>query len=123
MNAAAEIVPRPAATVLLVRDGPSGLEVLMVTRNVASDFASGALVFPGGRVDTADGGTSMPEHCRAGPGVDAAGPAVRLAGLRESFEQAHELLARPRGGEGLLAAVDLVALEAEAPAQPGRAPL
>src|SRR6266851_3445618 len=79
MNAEAKIVPRPAATVLLVRDGPSGLEVLMVTRNVASDFASGALVFPGGRVDAADGGASMLERCRAAPGIDAAAPADQLA--------------------------------------------
>src|SRR5260370_26667986 len=122
MNAAAEIVPRPAATVLLVRDGPSGLEVLMVTRNVASDFASGALVFPGGRVDTADGGTSMLEHCRAVPGVDAAALAFRVAGIRESFEEAHVLLARPRGSERLLTAPELDALEAEARAKLGRDP-
>src|SRR5216684_4369640 len=99
MNAEAKIVPRPAATVLLVRDGPSGLEVLMVTRNVASDFASGALVFPGGRVDAADGGASMLERCRAAPGIDAAALAFRVAGIRESFEEAHVLLARPRGSE------------------------
>ena len=37
MNGVTEITPRPAATVLLLRDGPTGLEVLMVTRNVASD--------------------------------------------------------------------------------------
>ena len=38
MKSDAEIVPLPAATVLLLRDGPSGLEVLMITRNVAADF-------------------------------------------------------------------------------------
>src|SRR5260370_2677922 len=123
MNAAAKGVPRPEATVLLVRDGPWGLEVLMVTRNVASDFASGALVFPGGRVDAADGGTSMLEHCRAVPGVDAAALAFRVAGIRESFEEAHVLLARPRGSERLLTALKLDALEAEARAKLGRDPL
>src|SRR5216684_3267139 len=112
MNAEAKIVPRPAATVLLVRDGPSGLEVLMVTRNVASDFASGALVFPGGRVDAADGGASMLERCRAAPGIDAAALAFRVAGIRESFEEAHVLLARPRGSERLLTAPELDAREA-----------
>jgi len=122
MNAEAKIVPRPAATVLLVRDGPSGLEVLMVTRNVASDFASGALVFPGGRVDAADGGASMLEHCRAAPGIDAAALAFRVAGIRESFEEAHVLLARPRGSERLLTAPELDALEAEARAKLGRDP-
>lgn len=122
MNAAAEIVPRPAATVLLVRDGRAGLEVLMVTRNVASDFASGALVFPGGRVDAADGAADMLRHCRRVPGIDEAALAFRLAGIRESFEEAHVLLARPEGSERLLTAAELAALEATARTRLGREP-
>ena len=43
-----DVPARPAATILLLRNGPTGLEVLMVERNVASEFASGALVFAGG---------------------------------------------------------------------------
>lgn len=46
---------KPAATVLLVRDGAGGLEVLMQRRNTTMVFASGNYVFPGGRVDEADG--------------------------------------------------------------------
>ena len=46
---------RPAATVLLVRDGADGLEVLMQRRNPTMVFASGNYVFPGGRVDETDG--------------------------------------------------------------------
>jgi 8-oxo-dGTP pyrophosphatase MutT (NUDIX family) len=122
MNGAAEIVPRPAATVLLVRDGAAGLEVLMVTRNVASDFASGALVFPGGRVDAADGAPEMLAHCRSVPGIDEAALAFRIAGIRESFEEAHVLLARPTGSERLLSAAELDALEAGARARLGREP-
>jgi 8-oxo-dGTP pyrophosphatase MutT (NUDIX family) len=122
MSAASEVIPRPAATVLLSRDGPSGLEVLMVTRNVASDFASGALVFPGGRVDAADGEAALLERCRAVPGVDSAGLAFRVAGIRESFEEAHVLLARPKGGKELLSAAVLDALEARLNTQLGRAP-
>ncbi len=45
---------RPAATILLLRDGPSGLETFMVVRHHHIDFASGALVFPGGRMEAAD---------------------------------------------------------------------
>jgi len=45
---------RPASTVLLLRDGPRGIEVFMVVRHRQIDFASGALVFPGGRVEAAD---------------------------------------------------------------------
>ena len=122
MNAQAEIVPRPAATVLLVRDGASGVEVLMVTRNVASDFASGALVFPGGRVDAADSAANILESCRAMPGVDATAMAFRVAGIRESFEEAHVLLARPRGSERLMTAAELAALESGARARLGREP-
>ena len=46
--------PRPAATVVILRDGRAGLEVFMVVRHHEIDFASGALVFPGGKVDAQD---------------------------------------------------------------------
>ena len=39
---------RPAATVLLLRDAPAGLEVLMTRRSTTASFAPGAYVFPGG---------------------------------------------------------------------------
>ncbi|MBJ7252158.1 MAG: hypothetical protein JHC89_12360, partial [Acetobacteraceae bacterium] len=45
---------RPASSVMLLRDGPGGMEVFMVVRHRQIDFASGALVFPGGRVEAAD---------------------------------------------------------------------
>jgi 8-oxo-dGTP pyrophosphatase MutT (NUDIX family) len=122
MNAVSDVIPRPASTVLLLRDGPTGLEVLMVTRNVASDFASGALVFPGGRVDPADGDDAMFACCRAMAGIDAAELAFRLAGIRESFEEAHVLLARPKGSGQLLSARALDALEARLAAELGRQP-
>ncbi|MEL6984454.1 MAG: NUDIX hydrolase, partial [Actinomycetota bacterium] len=44
----------PAATILLLRDSPDGLETFMVVRHHQIDFASGALVFPGGKVDPGD---------------------------------------------------------------------
>ena len=47
-------VPAPAATVSMLRDGDQGLETLMVVRHHEIDFASGALVFPGGRIDVQD---------------------------------------------------------------------
>ena len=47
--------PVAAATIMLLRDGPTGLEVFMVVRHHQIDFASGALVFPGGKVDPQDG--------------------------------------------------------------------
>ena len=45
---------RPAATVLLMRDGASGIELLMTRRSMTASFAAGAYVFPGGGVDPAD---------------------------------------------------------------------
>ena len=51
-----EVPLRPAATVMLVRDvDAGGIEVLMVRRAAAAAFAGGMYVFPGGRVDEADG--------------------------------------------------------------------
>ena len=44
---------RPAATILLLRDDPA-FEVLMVKRHHQIDFASGALVFPGGKTHAGD---------------------------------------------------------------------
>ena len=122
MKSNAEIVPRPAATTLLLRDGSSGLEVLMITRNVAVDFAGGALVFPGGRVDAADGEPAMLRCCRTVAGASVAAMALRVAAVRETFEEAHVLLARPKGSERLISAHELDALETEHRAALGREP-
>jgi 8-oxo-dGTP pyrophosphatase MutT (NUDIX family) len=47
--------PRPAATVVLLRDSERGPEVLMVRRTRGASFMADAWVFPGGRVDSNDG--------------------------------------------------------------------
>lgn len=46
--------PRPASTVMLLRDAPDGLEVFMLRRSAQSRFAPDAYVFPGGTVDESD---------------------------------------------------------------------
>lgn len=46
--------PRLAASVILLRDAPDGLEVFVQHRVSTMDFAAGMVVFPGGRVDAAD---------------------------------------------------------------------
>jgi 8-oxo-dGTP pyrophosphatase MutT (NUDIX family) len=122
MSDAAPITPRPASTVLLLRDGSGGIDVLMVTRNVASDFASGALVFPGGRVDAADAEAAVLSRCRAVAGADAAAMAFRVAAVRETFEEAHLLLARREGADRLLAAGEVDMIEAALTARLGRPP-
>ena len=52
-------VPRPAATVLLMRDTAQGPEVLMTRRSAKASFAPGAYVFPGGGIDAADAGAHV----------------------------------------------------------------
>jgi 8-oxo-dGTP pyrophosphatase MutT (NUDIX family) len=120
MKDAAPIEPRPASTVLLLRDAPGAIEVLMVTRNVASDFASGALVFPGGRVDSSDADPAVLARCRMVPGLDARAMAFRVAAVRETYEEAHTLLAYPRGADRPLSAAELAAFEADAGRRIGR---
>lgn len=58
----APVTPRAAATVILLRDGEDGIEVLLLCRKRAMDFAPGAHVFPGGSVDPgdADAGDEVP---------------------------------------------------------------
>lgn len=77
----------PAATILLVRDGPTGIEVLLVRRHGKSNFAAGALVFPGGKVDTADAALARGD-------TNADLPPYRVAAIRETWEEAGILLAR-----------------------------
>jgi 8-oxo-dGTP pyrophosphatase MutT (NUDIX family) len=82
------VLARPAATILLLRDGGQGLEVLMVARAREVDFASGALVFPGGRVESTDAALA--------PSEDPLG-AFRVAAIREAWEESGILLAHPPG--------------------------
>lgn len=96
------VEPRLAATILLIRDGLSGLEVFMVERHRQIDFATGALVFPGGKVDPADAVPVLRERCEGASDLDDDSLAVRVAGIRETFEEAGVLLARPRGGDALV---------------------
>ena len=91
------VTPRPAATVVILRDGAAGLEVFMVVRHHEIDFASGALVFPGGKVDKPD---SNPFWRDRAPGAGAVpGHAYWIAAARETFEEAGLLLARRRGAD------------------------
>jgi 8-oxo-dGTP pyrophosphatase MutT (NUDIX family) len=75
-----------AATVLLVRDSATGLEVFLLRRRLESGFVPGAHVFPGGAVDPDD-------H-----DVDGVDPFV-VAAIRETFEEAGALLAYDDTGD------------------------
>jgi len=97
-TAAAPIAPaRLAATVLLLRDGANGMEVFMVVRHQQIDFASGALVFPGGKLATGDHDPAAQARCSGVEGLSVDEIALRIAAIREAFEECGVLLARPRG--------------------------
>ena len=98
--------PRPAATVVVLRDSPAGPEVFMVRRHEGTAFMGGAHVFPGGRVDAADGDADESwcdgvEHAVSQldglPKPQAL--AYHVAAARELFEEAGVLLARHPGGD------------------------
>jgi 8-oxo-dGTP pyrophosphatase MutT (NUDIX family) len=93
---AAEI--KPAATILLLRDEPT-FEVLMVKRHHQIDFASGALVFPGGKSHVGDHDQNWAGHAVGWEAYDAEQRILRIAAIREVFEEAGILLARRRDGQ------------------------
>ncbi|MGJ8669135.1 MAG: NUDIX hydrolase [Oceanococcus sp.] len=81
-----------AATVVLLRDGADGLEVLMAKRNATTRFSAGAYVFPGGAVDEAD--SEVLHHCHSVDESDsdrdfgeAAAQRYYVAAARELFEE------------------------------------
>ena len=89
---------KPAATIALLRDSPSKMEVLLLKRDRNASFVPGAYVFPGGRVDptdwtkktlaSVDGLTTETAAARLGL-VGTSPPAIAyyIAALREAFEE------------------------------------
>jgi glyoxylase-like metal-dependent hydrolase (beta-lactamase superfamily II)/8-oxo-dGTP pyrophosphatase MutT (NUDIX family) len=100
------MVPRPAATLILVRDVDSGMEVFMIRRTQSAVFMGGAHVFPGGGVDASDASPELAAHCEGMDDVAASrllrvergGLAYWVAALRECFEEAGLLLAHDAEG-------------------------
>ncbi len=84
----------PAATVLLLRESEGELQVFMVVRHHQIDFASGALVFPGGKVDTSHDTGTIHELCDGSDDIPDDLLAFRVAAIREAFEECGVLLAR-----------------------------
>lgn len=67
---------RPAVSVIMLRDGDEGLEVFVQHRVSTMDFAAGAVVFPGGRVDPVDS--------EAANGIEVADPDIHVDAWKES---------------------------------------
>src|SRR5690349_19611229 len=105
-------VPRPAATVLLLRDGAQGVEVLMTRRSATASFAPGAYVFPGGGIDAADAQAHGIAARR--PTQDDTRLTQAIAAIRESFEELGVLLARHADGRAL-GAEDVAAIDRHQP--------
>ncbi|UNC03066.1 NUDIX hydrolase [Mycolicibacterium boenickei] len=96
------LVPRPAATVMLVRDAAESIEVFMMRRHAAMEFVAGVMVFPGGGVDDRDRNADIawfgpePEWWAARLGVDTGlAEALVCAAARETFEESGVLFAGP----------------------------
>ena len=83
LNEGEPVVPRPAASVLLLDTQESPWRLLMMRRPRAAEFAPSAYVFPGGSVHEEDRGWEDP---------------ARAAAVRELFEELGILLARRRDG-------------------------
>jgi 8-oxo-dGTP pyrophosphatase MutT (NUDIX family) len=98
------LTPRPAATVMLVRDKPPArqIEVFLMRRHSAMDFVAGVMVFPGGGVDDRDRNADIawfgpePEWWAQRFGVEPdLAEALVCAAARETFEESGVLFAGP----------------------------
>jgi glyoxylase-like metal-dependent hydrolase (beta-lactamase superfamily II)/8-oxo-dGTP pyrophosphatase MutT (NUDIX family) len=104
--------PRPAATVLLLRDTSAGIEVLMTRRSPTASFAPGAYVFPGGGIDAAD--AQAHDLAARRPTQDDLRLTQAIAAIRESFEELGVLIATRADGSPATAD-DVAALGRHAP--------
>lgn len=109
--------PRPAATVVLARDGDAAPEILLLRRVRNTGFVPGAYVFPGGRVDASDArenlvtladGLSAAEADSRLQHLDAQPPAIAyyMAAIREAFEETGILLGRSLDGNHAMGAAE-----------------
>jgi glyoxylase-like metal-dependent hydrolase (beta-lactamase superfamily II)/8-oxo-dGTP pyrophosphatase MutT (NUDIX family) len=99
---------RAAATVLLLRDTPAGIEVLMTRRSATASFAPGAYVFPGGHIDEADEAAKRIATRR--PTQSRVQRTQAIAAIREAFEELGILLAHHADGRPV-SAEDIAAMD------------
>jgi 8-oxo-dGTP pyrophosphatase MutT (NUDIX family) len=104
--------PIPSATVMIVRDSAAGLEVFMLVRNRQVDFASGALVFPGGKVDVQD--THVVWEDLAPLNATMPERSYWVAALRETFEETGLLIANARNSHMPVDAAEAIRITAAA---------
>ncbi len=103
------VVPRAAATVVLLRPGRDGPEVLLTRRPQTMAFAPGLHAFPGGSVDATDTDPAI----LARLDDQSAGPA-HVAAIRELFEEAGVLIAETRASAKAVTAARAALVAGEA---------
>ncbi|HBA33778.1 MAG TPA: NUDIX hydrolase [Gammaproteobacteria bacterium] len=101
----------PAATILILRDSEHGMESLMVRRHHKIDFASGAYVYPGGKVDAGDAAEALADFIPDPDAHDDTHRAARIGAIRETFEESGILLARNKGESDLVSAEQVLSLQ------------
>lgn len=102
----APVTPKDAATVVLLRDTPAGVQVFLQRRVTGMAFAGGMTVFPGGGVDARDMDRSVawvgptPQEWAQWFGcAESLARALVCAAVRETFEESGVLLAGTASGE------------------------
>lgn len=86
---------RAAATIVLARDGASGMEVCLLRRSSKSSFMASVIVYPGGAVDPEDYALETSERVHASRALwrTPGSRAHAIASLREAFEESGLLAA------------------------------
>lgn len=94
--------PAPSASLILLRDGAAGPEVLLLARPAAARAFAGVLVFPGGKLATDDHDPAMIGLCHGAEPLGDDERIHRIAAVRETFEECGVLLARSGDGDALI---------------------
>ncbi len=87
-NQQTAVPAKPSASVILLREGSDGLELLMLKRNEQLSFSPGFWVFPGGALESAE------QQVLGTGSVEDIDQAFKLAAIRETFEESQVLLAK-----------------------------
>jgi len=102
--------PIQAATIIIGRDIDNSFEMFMVVRHHQIDFAAGALVFPGGKVDVQDNLSEIRDYCDGAEGLDDNDLSLHVAAIRETYEESGILLARSKDEKTLISKAKLAEL-------------
>ena len=96
--------PIPSSTIVIARNNQlgTGIEIFMVVRHHQIDFASGALVFPGGKVSESDFDSDLRKQTNTDSKPDETQLPLMVAAIREAFEESGILFARSTESSSLV---------------------